>query len=105
MKYEDHTPLNFIDGKMSMSMSSNPRPTDGQHLVGAMKPKFALAPLFFFQNWGFIYSIKANGFVVLVLQHWTNEFLQWDSSDYGGVDRVHFSPNEIWVPDIALYNK
>ncbi|XP_015749407.1 PREDICTED: neuronal acetylcholine receptor subunit alpha-7-like [Acropora digitifera] len=33
-----------------------------------------------------------------------NEFLQWNTSDYEGIDRVHFSPTEIWVPDIALYN-
>jgi len=38
-------------------------------------------------------------------QDWTNEFLTWNASNYGGVDRVHFAPEEIWVPDIALFNK
>lgn len=39
-----------------------------------------------------------------VIQEWKNEFLTWNASDYGGVDRVHFSPLEIWAPDIALFN-
>lgn len=39
-----------------------------------------------------------------VIQKWDNEFLTWNSSDYGDVDRVHFAPSEIWVPDIALFN-
>ena len=38
-------------------------------------------------------------------QDWTNEFLTWNASDYGDVERVHFAPEEIWVPDIALLNK
>lgn len=39
-----------------------------------------------------------------VTQDWKNEFLTWNISDYGDVDRVHFGPDEIWVPDIALFN-
>lgn len=39
-----------------------------------------------------------------VIQRWDNEFLTWNISDYGDVDRVHFEPREIWVPDIALFN-
>lgn len=39
-----------------------------------------------------------------VIQDWTNEFLTWNASDYGNVERVHFAPEEIWVPDIALFN-
>lgn len=39
------------------------------------------------------------------LQQWPNEFLSWDASKYGDISRIHFAPNEIWVPDIALFNK
>lgn len=39
-----------------------------------------------------------------IIQKWKNEFLQWNISDYKNIGRVHFSPNEIWVPDIALFN-
>ncbi|KAL9951289.1 hypothetical protein ACROYT_G043927 [Oculina patagonica] len=39
-----------------------------------------------------------------VIQDWKNAFLTWNASEYGGVERVHFSPREIWVPDIALFN-
>lgn len=40
-----------------------------------------------------------------LLQSWKNEFLTWNSSKYGDLQRVHFSPEEIWVPDTALFNK
>ncbi|XP_078376550.1 neuronal acetylcholine receptor subunit alpha-3-like isoform X2 [Oculina patagonica] len=40
----------------------------------------------------------------LVKVEWQNEFLTWNASDYGDLERVHFAPEEIWVPDIALFN-
>lgn len=39
-----------------------------------------------------------------VIQNWNNEFLTWNASQYDDVDRVHFDPSEIWVPDLALFN-
>ncbi|KAJ7372924.1 hypothetical protein OS493_015379 [Desmophyllum pertusum] len=39
-----------------------------------------------------------------VIQTWKNEFLVWNSQDFGGVSRVQFVPDEIWVPDISLFN-
>lgn len=39
-----------------------------------------------------------------VIQTWRNEFLTWNSSEYGDLNRIHFSPEEIWVPDVALFN-
>lgn len=39
-----------------------------------------------------------------VIQTWRNEFLVWKSNDFGGVSRVQFVPDEIWVPDISLFN-
>lgn len=38
-------------------------------------------------------------------QQWKNEFLMWNARKYGDTDSVNFAPEEIWVPDIALYNK
>lgn len=51
------------------------------------------------------FDVLFNIGVSLSLQRWDNEFLTWNISDYGDVDRVHFEPREIWVPDIALFNK
>ncbi|XP_078353236.1 neuronal acetylcholine receptor subunit alpha-5-like isoform X2 [Oculina patagonica] len=39
-----------------------------------------------------------------VIQRWINEFLVWEPNDFGGVDLVQFVPDEIWVPDISLFN-
>ena len=44
-------------------------------------------------------------FTEFISQAWDNEFLTWNINDYGGLDRIHFAPDEIWVPDIALCNK
>ncbi|CAL4105113.1 unnamed protein product [Meganyctiphanes norvegica] len=35
---------------------------------------------------------------------WTDDFINWDKSKYGNLDRLHFDPDEIWLPDISHYN-
>ncbi|XP_048585638.1 neuronal acetylcholine receptor subunit alpha-3 isoform X2 [Nematostella vectensis] len=41
---------------------------------------------------------------VWVVQKWENPFLVWNESDYGGVHTLHVTFNDVWVPDIVLYN-
>ena len=36
--------------------------------------------------------------------NWTDEYLSWDPSQYEDLRQIHFSPKEIWRPDIHLYN-
>lgn len=38
-------------------------------------------------------------------QKWTDYQLQWDEEDYPGVSNLRFSGNQIWKPDILLYNR
>ncbi|XP_076449478.1 acetylcholine receptor subunit beta-like 1, partial [Babylonia areolata] len=35
---------------------------------------------------------------------WTDHALAWNTSDYGGVDRMELLPSQIWIPDIFCYN-
>ncbi|XP_060600265.1 neuronal acetylcholine receptor subunit alpha-7-like [Ruditapes philippinarum] len=35
---------------------------------------------------------------------WYDEFLQWDPSDYGGIDYYHWPQGDVWKPDVALKN-
>jgi len=35
---------------------------------------------------------------------WTDEHLRWDASAWNGNDVLHFGHDEIWKPDILLYN-
>ena len=35
---------------------------------------------------------------------WTDEHLSWNKSVYN-VSQLHFSEDELWRPDIMLYNK
>lgn len=39
-----------------------------------------------------------------VNQYWNNPQLSWDPEKYGGIEEIHISPFDIWVPDILLYN-
>jgi len=42
---------------------------------------------------------------VWLTQEWIDHYLRWDVEDYGGVDRLYIPAEEIWKPDIVLYNK
>ncbi|CAH1790864.1 unnamed protein product [Owenia fusiformis] len=35
---------------------------------------------------------------------WDDHYLQWNTSDYGGLHKIHVSPKKIWTPDIQLYD-
>ena len=36
--------------------------------------------------------------------NWTDEYLVWDPQDYDGLDQIHVRGEDIWTPDIHLYN-
>jgi len=36
--------------------------------------------------------------------NWTDEYLSWSPSEYEGLTQIHFAQEEIWRPDIQLYN-
>jgi len=40
-----------------------------------------------------------------VEQYWYDYKLQWEPSEYGGVNMLHVPSDHIWRPDISLYNK
>lgn len=37
-------------------------------------------------------------------QWWHDNRLQWNPDEYGGVRRLYVKPEDIWLPDIVLYN-
>jgi len=41
---------------------------------------------------------------VWLTQEWDDYKLKWNPEDYGGVDRLYVPSEEIWLPDIVLYN-
>lgn len=43
--------------------------------------------------------------ICFVFQYWTDFYLQWNISDYPGVSNVRFPYNQIWRPDVLLYNR
>jgi len=42
---------------------------------------------------------------VFFRQYWTDPNMVWDPKDYDNVTSTNFSPDNVWKPDIALYNK
>ena len=41
----------------------------------------------------------------VVVQYWFDYKLKWNPADYGGVDMLNIPSENIWRPDIVLYNK
>ena len=39
------------------------------------------------------------------MQEWFDYKLEWDPKEYGYVDILYVPSEEIWLPDIVLYNK
>lgn len=35
---------------------------------------------------------------------WKDNFLKWGSKDFGGVKQLHVPANEVWLPDVELFN-
>ena len=40
-----------------------------------------------------------------VITKWHDVFLMWNPDDYDGLPTLHFSAEELWRPDILLYNR
>ncbi|XP_069392753.1 neuronal acetylcholine receptor subunit alpha-7-like isoform X2 [Paralichthys olivaceus] len=38
------------------------------------------------------------------LQMWYDHYLQWNQSEYPGVKNLRFTADQVWTPDILLYN-
>ncbi|RWS21748.1 acetylcholine receptor subunit beta-like 2 [Leptotrombidium deliense] len=41
----------------------------------------------------------------ITASEWWDNKLQWDPGEYGGVETLYVPAEEIWLPDIVLYNK
>uniref|UniRef100_F1LE31 Neuronal acetylcholine receptor subunit alpha-2 n=1 Tax=Ascaris suum TaxID=6253 RepID=F1LE31_ASCSU len=35
---------------------------------------------------------------------WTDSKLAWNPEDWGGIKKIHIPSDQIWIPDILLYN-
>ncbi|WAR04775.1 ACHA-like protein [Mya arenaria] len=46
-------------------------------------------------------SIKLAGYLLII---WSDEFLTWTPTDYGGIDTIFLPQDDIWRPDAALQN-
>lgn len=42
---------------------------------------------------------------VCVLKNWFDHYLQWNQSEHPGVKNLRFTTDQVWTPDILLYNR
>ena len=42
---------------------------------------------------------------IIQWEEWTDEFLSWNPSEFGGITKVRIPCELIWKPDIVLYNR
>ena len=40
-----------------------------------------------------------------IKQVWTDEYMTWNTADYGGLDEVVLPARKVWTPDVALENR
>ncbi|XP_033098660.1 neuronal acetylcholine receptor subunit beta-3-like [Anneissia japonica] len=45
--------------------------------------------------------ITVNGWLYM---DWQDQFMIWNASDYGGIDKIKVPQDSIWMPDMTLYN-
>ena len=53
----------------------------------------------------FVKHVHLTRFVRCISQEWIDHKLVWNPQLYSGVDRLYVPAEEIWLPDIVLYNK
>ncbi|XP_077997848.1 neuronal acetylcholine receptor subunit alpha-10-like [Glandiceps talaboti] len=46
-------------------------------------------------------KLNINAWVTLI---WQDEFLVWDPENYGGLKGIKLSSNQVWLPQVILYN-
>jgi len=38
-------------------------------------------------------------------QRWTDDYLEWEPTEYGGVREIVVPPSKIWLPDFGIANR
>ncbi|XP_054718587.1 acetylcholine receptor subunit alpha-like 1 [Uloborus diversus] len=51
-----------------------------------------------------LFSLFFFFFFELIYQEWSDHKLKWDPDEYGGVRQLYVPAEQIWLPDIVLYN-
>ena len=42
---------------------------------------------------------------ILLFKIWFDPVLKWEKAKYNNISEINVNPNDIWKPDIVLYNK
>ncbi|XP_018020723.1 neuronal acetylcholine receptor subunit alpha-6, partial [Hyalella azteca] len=37
--------------------------------------------------------------------YWKDQHLRWTPAEHEGIQQVHLDPSDLWMPDLALYNR
>lgn len=50
-------------------------------------------------------EIHKNNCCYCYSQQWQDRKLVWNPAEWGGIKKIHVPSDQIWTPDILLYNK
>lgn len=57
------------------------------------------------QTFCFLAVLVKSELKAVCLQTWYDHYLQWNQSEYPGVKNLRFTSDQVWTPDILLYNR
>ena len=49
--------------------------------------------------------IQKNAKESIILQEWKNEFVSWNASDYGQLEKIYIDPELVWHPNVEVENR
>ena len=49
--------------------------------------------------------VSADVLLMRVLKVWEDYQLNWNASEYGGIESIRIHPRLIWTPDLLMYNR
>ena len=52
-----------------------------------------------------IIAVLVNNYHITFEQYWQDDYLQWNTSDYGGLTQIVLSPELVWLPDFGIENR
>ena len=90
----------WLNKKTDGFQNSKSNPT-GDHFFAASNAN--VANFVFVKN--SIVCEESSGRYFNLIQKWNDEYLSWNPNEFGGIKFINLPEEEVWTPDIVLYNK
>ncbi|OAD56017.1 Neuronal acetylcholine receptor subunit alpha-5, partial [Eufriesea mexicana] len=96
--YDNPSSLTGLKRYLFCEYDRNVRPTVSHHIVNNVTIQL-LPKILEFDDWNS--RMTLHSWMTLV---WSDVHLSWEPSKFDGINFIHMKSDEIWVPDISVYN-